>query len=414
MIFMEQKIIGQRIRKIREKYGLSQEEVEHAISLPQKAMTRIEAGQRSVTSLELTYLAELFHCPIADFFIDEKDAEDDLLVTLCRLSPGLEADREIQKEVARYVHICREGAFLEALLNLSSRKQILSYPFPHPKSTLEAIQQGDQVAQEERRRLELGNRPISNIVDLLTSQGVWCASTELPPEMAGLFLFRPSIGTAILVNGRHVKARQMFSYAHEYAHALFDQNRHILISTTANASELTETRANAFAAAFLLPGQGVSDMLHSLGKGRASRTDFAVFDVATQGVVEAEERLLASRQKIASQDIALIAHHFGVSYQATIYRLHSLRYISQKEREKLLKEEPHGKAYLRMLGLNDLEKADKSSSYQRELRTYLSRLIIEAYQCEKISRGRLMELCRLLNLPGQEILEIAERDEDFQ
>lgn len=412
MILMEQKIIGQRIRKIREKYGLSQEEVETAISLPQKAMTRIEAGQRSVTSLELTYLAELFHCPITDFFIDEKD--DDLLVTLYRLSPGLEADREIQKEVAKYVHICREGAILEALLNLSSRKQVLSYPFHHPKSILEAIQQGDQVAEQERKRLGIGNHPIHNIVDLLSSQGIWCAGTELPHEMAGLFLFHSSIGAAILVNGRHARARQIFSYAHEYAHALFDQNRHILISTTANASELIEARANAFAAAFLLPSQGVSEMLHSLGKGRASRTDFSVFDVATQGVVEAEERLLASRQKIASQDIALIAHHFGVSCQATAYRLHSLRYISQKERDQLLKEELLGKAYLRMLGLNDLEKADKSFSYQRELRTYISRLIIEAYQCEKISRGRLMELCRLLNLPGQEILEIAERDKDLQ
>jgi len=410
---MKQKIIGQRIRNIREKSCLSQAEVEKSLGLPQKAMTRIEAGQRSVSSLELTDLADLFHCAIADFFLEES-VEEDLLVTLYRLSPGLEADREIQKEVAKYVQICREGAFLEALLNISSRKRILSYPFPNPTTTLEAIRQGDLIAKEERKRLGLGTQPISHIVDLLTSQGIWCAGTELPPEIAGLFLFRSSIGAAILVNGRHVKARQRFSYAHEYAHALFDQNQHILISTTANASELIETRANAFAAAFLLPSEGVSDMIHSLGKGGASRTNFAVFDVATEGVVETEERLSASRQKIAPQDIALIAHHFGVSYQAAIYRLHSLRFLSQNEREQLLKDELHGKTYLRMLGLSDLDKAEKNSSNQRELKTYISRLIIEAYQCEKISRGRLMELSRLLNLPGQEILGIAERGIDLK
>ena len=408
MMYMKQRIIGQRIRSIREKQGFSQEEVEKSIGLPQKAMTRIEAGQRSITSLELTRLAELFYCSVSDFFLEEK-VEDDLLVTLYRLSPGLEADHEMQKEVAKYLQICREGTFLEALLNISSRKRILSYPFPHPTSVLEAIRQGDQVAKEERRRLGLGNQPLHNIVDLLTSQGIWCAGTELPLEMAGLFLFGSSIGAAILVNARHVKARQKFSYAHEYAHALFDQNQHIMISTTANASELIETRANAFAAAFLLPSEGVSEMMQSLGKGGASRTDFAIFDVATGGAIEAEERLIASRQKIAPQDIALIAHQFGLSYQAVVYRLHTLRYISQKEREPLLKDELQGKSYLRMLGLNNVDKTEKNSTDQRELKTYILRLIIEAYQCEKISRGRLMELSRLLSLPGQEILEMAQQ-----
>jgi hypothetical protein len=150
-------------------------------------------------------------------------------------------------------------------------------------------------------------------------------------------------------------------------------------------------------------------MMQTLGKGGASRTDFAIFDVATGGAIEAEERLIASRQKIAPQDIALIAHQFGLSYQAVVYRLHTLRYISQKEREPLLKDELQGKSYLRMLGLNNLDKTEKNSTDQRELKTYILRLIIEAYQCEKISRGRLMELSRLLSLPGQEILEMAQQ-----
>ncbi len=404
---MTQQIIGQKIRNIREKYGLSQDEVEKTLGLPQKAMTRIELGQRSVSSLELAKLAELLYCCITDFF-PEKEGVEDVLVTLYRLIPGLEADLEVQKEVAKYVQICREGVFLEELLNRSSRKRILSYPFPHPPSVLEAIRQGDQVAKEERRRLGLGNRPIHDIVDLLSSQGIWCAGTELPPEIAGLFLFRPSIGVAILVNSRYRKAIKNFSYAHEYAHALFDKNQHVLISTTTNASVFIETRANAFAAAFLLPSEGVSEMVHSLGKGGASRTDYAIFDEATQGVIETEERLLASRQKITSQDIALIAHHFGVSYRAAVYRLHSLRYLSQKEREQLLKDELHGKNYLKMLGLNDLDESEKNSVDQRELRTYISQLIIEAYQNGKISHGRVFELSKLLKLPGQQILEIVE------
>jgi hypothetical protein len=61
-----------------------------------------------------------------------------------------------------------------------------------------------------------------------------------------------------------------------------------------------------------------------------------------------------------------------------------------------------------MLGLNDLDKSEKNSINQRELKTYISQLMIEAYQGGQISRGRLLELSRLLKLPGRQILEIAE------
>src|SRR5579862_655264 len=137
---MKQQIIGQKIRDIREKFGLSQDEVEKSLDLPQKAMTHIESGQRSVSALELTLLAELLCCSAADFFPD-KDGAEDVLVTLYLLNPGLEADLAVQKEVAKYVQICREGVFLEGLLNRASRKRILSYPFFHPASVVEAIRQ---------------------------------------------------------------------------------------------------------------------------------------------------------------------------------------------------------------------------------------------------------------------------------
>jgi transcriptional regulator with XRE-family HTH domain len=84
---MNQKMIGQNIKKIREKFGFSQEEVEKSLGLPQKAMTRIEAAQSNVSSLELTNLAEFFHCPITFFFLEE-GVEEDLLVALYCLCPG--------------------------------------------------------------------------------------------------------------------------------------------------------------------------------------------------------------------------------------------------------------------------------------------------------------------------------------
>ena len=262
-----------------------------------------------------------------------------------------------------------------------------------------------RLLEKSARGLALGGYLFMTLLNCSLRRESGARALNCPMRCRDFSPHHPSMGIAILVNANHVRSRQLFSYAHEYAHALFDRDRAISISTAENAVEFIEKRANAFAAAFLIPSEGVAEMMRSIDKGRSSRTHLSIFDVATEKVVEAEDRQLASAQKISPQDVALIANTFGVSYQATVYRLHSLNYLSQKEREALLLEESKGKDYLRIL---DLEKPEKSIHPQRELKPRISRLMIEAYRCEKISRGRFMELSKLLKLPGEKLLEIAE------
>jgi Zn-dependent peptidase ImmA (M78 family) len=80
-------------------------------------------------------------------------------------------------------------------------------------------------------------------------------------------------GMIILVNATHVKARKRFSYAHEYAHALFDREENVRISSTENNLENIEVRANAFAAAFLMPSDGINEILRNANKGKSSRAE---------------------------------------------------------------------------------------------------------------------------------------------
>ena len=169
--------------------------------------------------------------------------------------------------------------------------------------------------------------------------------------MSGLFLRHASIGLAILVNSTHPRGRQRFSYAHEYAHALLDRDRDVTISSTDNSSQLVEKRANAFAAAFLMPRGGFRDFLQTLDKGLPSRVDHAIFDAASGGHIEAAQRPPARSQRITYKDNAMLAHHFGVSYQAASYRLKSLRYVSDKECRGLLDQEDFGRKYLKALSM---------------------------------------------------------------
>lgn len=275
----------------------------------------------------------------------------------------------------------------------------------------EAVAQGERVAEQERRRLELGSAPIADIAELLGDQGIWASVVNLPDTMSGLFLHHPSIGMAVLVNAGHVRARQRFSFAHEYAHVLLDRNGVVSVSSAENSLEKIEQRANAFAAAFLLPEAGIEEELRQLGKGQPARTDQIVFDVATGGSIQGQRRPAPRSQTIGFQDVAFIAHRFGVSYRAAVYRLKSLRYINHPESVLLLSsdKEEAGREYLKALEFfEDIEEPVSDKRGTRELRSRVAHLALEAYRLGEISRGRLLDVGRAVGVNGRKLLELAE------
>ncbi len=279
-----------------------------------------------------------------------------------------------------------------------------------PRSSGDAVEQGEQVAMEERRRLGIGNAPIADVPKLISSQGVWASGVSLPDHMSGLFLHHPSIGSAILVNASHPRGRRRFSYAHEYAHALFDHEQKITISNKDNSSEKTEQRANAFAAALLMPREGVYSALRNFGKGLPGRQEKTVFDVAGGDCTRVKIRSPSGSQRINCRDIARLAHHFGVSYQAALYQMKSLQYqyISHAESRKLLEHEEYGHEYLKAFDMfSDVGELEERKYRDRELRDEIAHLAVEAYCRGEISRGRVLDLSEMLDIDNDILLRAA-------
>ena len=407
---MEAVELGRRLRVARDARGLSQQAVAEVLSVPRTAVTQWEAGNRSVSTLELARLSQLYLRPVSDFLEEgTRDEDGDVLVALHRVAPGLERDPATQEQVARCVHLCREGVTLERLLGAEPRSGPPSYETRLPRSSGEAAAQGEQTAGQERRRLGLGNAPTADLPGLIASQGIWASGVVLPDEMSGLFLRHPSIGFAILVNSSHPRGRKRFSYAHEYAHALLDRDRNVSISSTGNSSEMVERRANAFAAAFLMPEGGVQDALRGLDKGLPSRREQTIFDAASGGRLYAELRSPSRSQRINYKDVAMIARHFGASYRAALYRLKSLRHLSHAESLMLLEQEDFGREYLNALGMfGEVGEPERPDRWDRELRSEIAHLAIEAYRREEVSRGRVLELGKTLRFDGDKLLRLAE------
>jgi Zn-dependent peptidase ImmA (M78 family)/transcriptional regulator with XRE-family HTH domain len=398
--------LGGRLRAARERRGLSQQAVADALSLPRTAVTNMETGVRAVSTLEITKLADLLGQTPAYFLSPNEPEAEDLLVVLHRAAPDIDGTPEIRAEVARILDLYREGAALRGLLDLASEQTVPNYA-SRPASVGDAIRQGEVVAEEERRRLRLGTAPIINVAETINEQGVWTAATGLPDGLSGLFVNHPSIGLAILVNVAHQPVRRRFSYAHEYAHALFDRSETITTTRSQNSTQLAEKRANAFAAAFLMPSEGVADHLRQLDKGSPSRRSQTLFDVANDTVMETELRTRPGSQLITYQDGASLARRFGVSYEAAVWRLKSLGRIATVETNTLLAQRDMANRYMR--ALFDGQSETVKEPRDQELRGQLVRLAVEAFRQEEISRGRLMEIAeKLFNDNPSVLVEFAE------
>jgi Zn-dependent peptidase ImmA (M78 family)/DNA-binding XRE family transcriptional regulator len=412
----EAALIGRRIREARDRRDISQQKVADALGIPRTAVTNIESGTRNVSTLELTRLGALFNLPPAAFL--DGSGVSDLAVVRARALSEATSSPEFGPVIDRMIDLCREGAELRRLLDQDTPASLPNYA-QRIANAGDAVRQGEGRAREERRRLGLGNAPIGNLPELIGNQGVWVASAakDFPANVSGLFLNHPAIGMAILINGKHKPVRQRFSYAHEYGHALFDRQEELRLTQDRNSTELVEKRANAFAAGFLLPAGGVLDQLRVLGKGQPSRQAQVLYSVATDSNDEAEIRPRTGSQVITFQDVAVLARHFGVSYDAMVWRLRNLDQLDMPATTALIERRDDGRRYLKMLRLPDLFDAGAASDDQegkqeqeqeQELRSQLARLAIEAYRREEVSQGRLREIARKVGLRATDLLELAE------
>jgi hypothetical protein len=59
------------------------------------------------------------------------------------------------------------------------------YQFAKPLTWEDAIEQGKDMAQLERRRLDLGSAPITDVAEVIASQGIWTCAMPFPKGRQG-------------------------------------------------------------------------------------------------------------------------------------------------------------------------------------------------------------------------------------
>jgi Zn-dependent peptidase ImmA (M78 family)/transcriptional regulator with XRE-family HTH domain len=394
---ISQQELGSRLRKLRESRGHTQEQVATVLGISRPAVVQLEAGNRALDSVELMELSREFAFDPRQLFDEDFDAQRDSVTALFRSSYHLAADKELNKAVSDWSSMCRQFTTLERLVG-SDRKIVtpVQYNLVAPRNKWEAIQQGSQVADFERSRLRLGTAPVFELPEIIESQGVRVGLLPLDDSISGLFLADEQNGLAILINSRHSEQRQLFSFAHEYGHLLFDRQEKGNISRRADREEITEIRANSFAAGFLLPEQGVREFLLSIGKGREFPLFQELYD-EEGSPVRAQRREGAQPGAVQFYDVVHLAFYFGVSYESALWRLKSLKMVSEEERESLASKNELALNFRRLLW----EQKRRPSRPRRQENTFEHKLLmlaLEAYRLGGITKAKLNEIAKQTSL----------------
>ena len=412
---MDREALARELRAARENRGISQQAAAKRAGLSRTVIAQIELGNRPVSADELAKLAAVYRRPVIDL-LGEPVEEDDVLVIVMDLAPEL-VEQTFKGNVRQFLDLCREAMALENALGWSPRSGLPQYEVAAPRNSAEAIEQGERIAGQERQRIGVGAAlPVENLSALVYSQGVRTFAADLPDNITGLAVHHRSIRPAVLVNRRQGASARRFSLAHEYAHTLFD--RKVGVTKRENSDELTEKRANAFAAAFLMSRVGLEETLAALSKGFPSRRTHVVFDLATGEAARAEVRSAPGSQVVTYQDIATVARKFGAPYGAVVFRLLGLGMITEADTKALLDDKRRAAAgrFEALFGAEPQAGRARSlgtvePSEALDLKAEVAHLAVEAYRRQVIKKDRLGSLAKQLSLPElseAKLLELAE------
>jgi Zn-dependent peptidase ImmA (M78 family) len=176
-----------------------------------------------------------------------------------------------------------------------------------------AWKQGEDAALALRLRLNYGLGPV-NVWDAIRKLGVGLALEDFGPTGGDGRYLNKNGKALIVINTAQRVARQRFTAAHELGHHemhRYSQADLVIVDDDvfAAASDPLEVAANAFAGNFTAPADGLAQ---ALGQKR--------------------------NRDVRAEDVVAIMGEFGLSYQATVYRLHNSGLITSPCRDHLLQE----------------------------------------------------------------------------
>lgn len=253
MVGSAESSLGSRIRDLRKRASLSQEDLATALRLDRTVVNKIETGARKVTALELSEIAVALDTRMTSFFEEPTPA-----LVAHRSSQGLDTvDSRIDSILAA---LAGDVEFLQDLgaseVEFSAVSDIEAASIGQPQSNADA----DSLAVLARDLMQLDREaPIGVLADAVERVGLLAFSSDIGPDTAdaGTILLRH--GGVCLVNSHAKVGRRRLALAHELGHYLIADEYTVdwRVDNHSDQSVPLESRLDRFARALLLPSTSV-------------------------------------------------------------------------------------------------------------------------------------------------------------
>ncbi len=339
---------------------MSQRALGQAIGFDPPTMSKALSGKRGFRPLELALISETLGISVQQLLADDGTTAREAV--LARVQP--EGSPATEQALARV----RQMLELDGLLSEQGFEALPAVRPPRP-STGPPYQQGELLAQRLRSQSGLGD------ADLPTDLGQLAADVEdkfnvdvaiepLERGLDGLAIWRRHY-SLIMVSSSIAAHRQRYTMAHELGHLMAGDQGDIVDENINYSRTPAETRANAFAAAFLMP----AGALRAATGERSTPTEELIADLLAR---------------------------YRVSLDALAFRLHNLGIIDAAGRDSVRRMSST------RIALRQGRASDLQARHDQRWPDGLLRRAVEAYAKGRIS---IRPIAQLINVDPDALLE---------
>lgn len=368
---IDPRLIGLRLTEARKARGVTQEDAATHLGCSRPTLIAIEKGTRQPKGEEIVFLAKLYGQKVSDLVRPGEPLAD--------LQPHLRAvaqqmkldDLEVAAGIAALQRFAEDYRRLELMLRVSLPS---NYPGVVTIGRGNPASLADDVADQERRRLGIGDQPVIHLRSLLEAEvGLRIACEDLPSKVAGMFACSSELGGVMLVNRKHPPERRRATMLHQYGHLITDRFRPGIDRLGfPGRKPASERFAEAFSLAFLMPSTSLRRRFNQI-------------------VNESGDFQIA--------DLCRLSHFYYVSVESMTLRLEGLGLIPRGTHDRLKESRTEVRRAVQMLDLQQHPVTDHRFSDRYVF------LAVQAYDQGELSEGELASLLRCDRLSARETVK---------
>jgi Zn-dependent peptidase ImmA (M78 family)/DNA-binding XRE family transcriptional regulator len=373
---IDPRTLGELLEQARKKCGKTQADAAKVIDAARTTMVAIEKGERRIKPTELIKLARAYGCSVSDFVRPRPVVQTFEVQFRAVYQRSQEEEAEIKPFILHLEELCQNYLELEKIMDAPLPQ---NYPLEYEVASMPIKAAAESIAVAERQRLGLGDGPIPRLRDILEQDvGLRIFYLKMPQKYSEVYSYNEEIGGCMAINADHPEERRRWSMAHGYLHFLAHRRKpEFQFDNQYQRLPESERLAETFPKYFLMP---------------------------TSGLLKRFNDMYRTHDKFTPTNLFTLAHYYGVSVEALVYRLEEIELLPSGTWVRLRERGLKVRKVQQELGLEEIpQRPDMAPLHYQHL-------AIEALDHGIITEGRFADF---LNVDRLEARRIAEALQEY-